>query len=576
MATTMAVPVGSAVNPCCCAGSATIACQRKSGVAQLCGFAEYVNPSTPPNFYRQKLITGSMTIVRYRTSPCTSPTQAATLACAIRGGTASMIGMTEYVSPSSPPMFYLQRTMSGTGSITYYTCDNGTNCTRNCRTCVNSCVGECHYDAVTGVLSNNLTWTKGCTSTPNPYTPNPNDQIIFWSVPPQGVTQGQSQTQQYAVGNNVCASEQDDYNQHKEVGNYTSTLSNPDTEANAIVRLLNGAGGTWGSYATVGAGCSNPACCRAAWQLRTGTMTSFEYKQVKFKITASGLPASLTVYAQVDVMQRTYGTGSYAKVNTIVVSGTTDGSGNLTITDQIVPDYQGYETYVANAVVYTDTSIVDSWNRNYLYTQNTHPHAVTTCDLGETDSSTRTQDGVIQPGGPSESDYVGLATTAYTKTTKTLTGTGVCTYAPRMLGDPYPWAVATGTVSENLTTQDMPADAIARDEPVKTWQACTLGCPSCSAFTVQSANSALVYYSDVQVQFNATGLAASTVYYVTIKLKERTWGTVAAFQAFDTIEVSFNSGSQSSFLSSWYEVPSTPGIAGYAQEVIAASVLITH
>ena len=588
--------VGSGIDPCCCNGAGTLNCHFKSGFIPLCGWAEYGDPSVPPNFYRRKLITGTMTINRFSAAGCGgAATMPASLSCSTRGGTASLIGYSEFTGMdypfqcnsggiSIPPRKYRTKTYSGSTLYVQYGgpdyCTPGSSCAAG---------GEFSRDRYdfTGVDSwpvGGGTETVGGTrkyySSSGPCPCSPVLSLIS-TVPANTATPGApgmvgfvigacTPTSLSVFGDGICHTGLS-YGTRMATGFSQVSLSDEDTDTDAKTRLLAGAGGTWSGYAA-----ADLPTCRAAWQVRTGFgQITFEYRQLRFKLTAGGLNPSTAYAAQVDVMQRAYGVGSYTKLTTLTVNGTTDGSGNLTITNQVVADYQGMESYVTNAVVLLTASIVDTWNRQDDYAQNFHSVGPATCDLTETDASTRLAYGVVDPAGPNMADYTGLVTITQTPVTYNRTGSGICLYAPRYGGDPTPYVKATGTVTESLTNQDKPLDAVARDEAGKTWQACELGCSLCSAFTIQSNNSGQVFYRSVEVQVLATALTPLANYKATIYLQARVWGTATPWEPYDFIEISFTNGSGTTFITSFQPLPGLPGIVGDAIEVAATSVVLT-
>ena len=131
------------------------------------------------------------------------------------------------------------------------------------------------------------------------------------------------------------------------LGQVTATLSSEDSESNAITRLLAGAGGTWGSWTNSGAtGCTGtpPSCCLAKYESRT-TLFTFDYYEAEARVTATGLTPSTSYSARIELYRRAYGSGSYVWYQTVLVSGTSDGSGNLTTSAATVTNTKGYETY---------------------------------------------------------------------------------------------------------------------------------------------------------------------------------------------------------------------------------------
>lgn len=172
----------------------------------------------------------------------------------------------------------------------------------------------------------------------NPPFENPADSDI--------IDRSVTATVETITGRGICVSRPPFF--LNETGNCISTLSSEDTEANAITRLLAGAGGNWGAWIISGAaGCNGvpPTCLLARWEQRT-TGFSFIYQEAEWRIQQSGLIVGRTYFAQVYVYRSLFGIGSYSLFQTIVVAGVADGAGNLEI-DGTVPNLAGYDSYAA-------------------------------------------------------------------------------------------------------------------------------------------------------------------------------------------------------------------------------------
>ena len=132
-------------------------------------------------------------------------------------------------------------------------------------------------------------------------------------------------------------------------GSATETLSNEDTELDAIARLL--AGAPWSGYAP----CAAAGCATANYQARASASGfSFEYDETQYHITASGLTPGRAVCGQVDVYRALYpstGVGAYVLFGQIQAVGTVDGAGNLSLAGT-VPNDRGTSTYVTNPVIF--------------------------------------------------------------------------------------------------------------------------------------------------------------------------------------------------------------------------------
>jgi hypothetical protein len=131
-------------------------------------------------------------------------------------------------------------------------------------------------------------------------------------------------------------------------GTKSVALSVEDTEANAITRLLAGAGGTWSAWlASGGVGCTGtpPTCLLARWEQRTSGFT-FVYQEAEYRLQYTGLTPSQGYAVEVKYYRRVFGSGSYTLYYSEFQIGAADGSGNLTLTGT-VPNDVGYETYAS-------------------------------------------------------------------------------------------------------------------------------------------------------------------------------------------------------------------------------------
>ena len=124
----------------------------------------------------------------------------------------------------------------------------------------------------------------------------------------------------------------------------TDTLSDEDTEANAITRLLAGGGGTWSSWAVPGGG-----TCAASYEQQT-TLFTFGYTEAQFRVSITGLSASTAYHIAVKIYRKPYGSGSYTFVSTNIYGFTTDGAGAYQFSDD-VPILKGYDTAVETAAL---------------------------------------------------------------------------------------------------------------------------------------------------------------------------------------------------------------------------------
>ena len=130
-------------------------------------------------------------------------------------------------------------------------------------------------------------------------------------------------------------------------GPLVDTLSDEDSDADAITRLLAGAGGTWGSWIGTGDGtggtCVPSSCCLARWEERT-TDFDFEYHEAEWRVQRTGLTPSASYSIRVHLYRRAFGVGAYVLFGYQTFGAMTDGAGNLDV-DGPVDNEQGFETY---------------------------------------------------------------------------------------------------------------------------------------------------------------------------------------------------------------------------------------
>lgn len=275
--------------------------------------------------------------------PCCSLPNA--LQCRWIGGTATLCGFSEYTSPSSPPKKYLVKTLSGSSIGNAYT--DASCATLNCQTILTYTGASTYSSTTCGITDTGLdTRTGTCPGSVTPvssisifaaggdsFVLTPTTRTITNNLACYGIGGGQSF-------------------RRPSVPTSTETLGTEDTDANAIARLL--AASSFTSWTTAGAaGCTGmpPSCCVAGYEERTSGF-SFSYRDAEFRVTATGLAPSTGYTADVLIYRRAYGSGSYALYQTITVTGTSDGSGNLTTAAAGVPNDEGFETYAHSSSLY--------------------------------------------------------------------------------------------------------------------------------------------------------------------------------------------------------------------------------
>lgn len=153
-------------------------------------------------------------------------------------------------------------------------------------------------------------------------------------------------------GTGACCSSLSDW--VRATGAMVWELSEPDSEAAAIGRLLAGAGGVWGGWTVVGSGlgqCAASSCCRASWEARGAGQFSFAYQESEYRVTSAGNTPGFSVTLRVRFFRKPTGAPDtayvYAAEDQHVVTPDSEGVAQASGT---VPITQGYDTYVASCV----------------------------------------------------------------------------------------------------------------------------------------------------------------------------------------------------------------------------------
>lgn len=125
-------------------------------------------------------------------------------------------------------------------------------------------------------------------------------------------------------------------------------LQSEDTDEDARARLLASPEGAWSAWQIVLDGtngtCINPACCRAAWEIRTDQ--TYVYREAEWRATIQALTPGTHVTIKINVYRKTFGGPTYALLQTEEYDVTADGDGNAVATGTVVND-EGFETYVS-------------------------------------------------------------------------------------------------------------------------------------------------------------------------------------------------------------------------------------
>jgi hypothetical protein len=262
--------------------------------------------------------------------------------CSHRGGTASLCGFAEFTNPSTPPVYYLTATGSGSWRRTLYS-DGGCSIIAACDG--NDYSGTLDYDPTTCILTDNGQRTilqGGCPpsiTSVQPLLPAfPPSTFLF---PNNGSFVIESnQTVESGIGTDTCTVADGNPSDHAIItGSVTFTLSNPDTESNAINRLLAGSDGIWSTFVDSQSG----GCCQAWWESRSSD--SFNYKEIRFNIIGSGFTIGHIYMIPVEIYRSIYSsTPSFTLYSTRYYTISPDISGNISFIDT-VPNTEGFITY---------------------------------------------------------------------------------------------------------------------------------------------------------------------------------------------------------------------------------------
>ncbi len=263
------------------------------------------------------------------------------LSCRQRGGTASLIGCAEFTSPSSPPKRY--RRVEDSGSA------DGAQWTNSL--CNGSPAGtdHCDYSGWRELAADGTLTFGGCTDCGAGCTPADigcptgfsDSCLVTWTI---------STTTAARITTTNCCVAGTQY--RKDVADsLVVSISIEDTEANAITRLMAGAGATWTSWTPTGNGtlgtCLPQDCCKAQWQSRT-TGFDLAYEEAQYRVVNYPLSlAGLTNYEiKVEIYRRMQGTSAiFTLYQTLSFPETTDIDGNFPSFDGDVPNDEGFETY---------------------------------------------------------------------------------------------------------------------------------------------------------------------------------------------------------------------------------------
>lgn len=280
-----------------------------------------------------------------------------TLALTLEGRTlassATLIGFSEFVSPSVPPKKYLTKTLSGE----YHKCSYG-----NFGACPSTLgpsagtsglrySGSINYNPNTGASVNSTIKQAGTISGMN--------LVTAWTtwVPPNAATSAvetltlgtflsrtQTKTSEYNSSDGTCNASYGTYPEKILLVTLRNDLSNEDTEDAAVARMV--AAGSWGAWGAISSQGDKKASAvtRAAF--------TFNSTAAQYRGTRTGLAPNRLFNGQVTLYRRAVGSADpWVEVSTLTFSATTDGSGNFSYSSGNLPTVTGYEYCVFNAVL---------------------------------------------------------------------------------------------------------------------------------------------------------------------------------------------------------------------------------
>lgn len=262
-----------------------LTCRTRGGSATLVGIDELNTPSTPPRKYLLKTFSGEMNLCKYNNAGCSG----------VNGSEAVIWNMSCRYDPATGLRTRTgQATVKADGGL----CPAVTELTpnTNCDFVRNLSNSNAHYDLVLTPTSSLLTAAIGCTG-----------PVIGLYANSSGIESIQ--------------------------------LTEEDTEADAIARFR--AANAFGAWQSGG-----NANSHSSYEARTSGF-SFAIRETEYRIARTRLTPSTEYAVTLDVYRKLTAAASYELYQTLFLSGETDANGNLTITGT-VPNDPGYDTYVAN------------------------------------------------------------------------------------------------------------------------------------------------------------------------------------------------------------------------------------
>jgi len=563
-------PCGQLVGCVCGAGPACIlTCERKAGSAELCGFPEFV-PSSPPRFYKRRRTTGLMTILAYADSLCGAVVAVpASLECRSKSGTATLIGVPEFINPSIPRRTYRRHAWSGST-----TQNNQGACTEPIFTRTWS--GELAYNRTTGATTDSRcfqlngglcsTWPCGPSSVPtfnefngctDSHANNPNECCA--ATLPSACFTTCTQTESQAVGRGLCVGCGGPTGAQQISGQGVGLLSDEDLPGDAVDR----------AKAAIGAWIVGTCPDSSSFQTpRTDAAFSFTFRagQARAVITGGLIPGD-NYEIRIHVEKRAVGTSDpFVDSGNDIIAAFTAAGVAFTSDWQDLPSDPQNEYRASGVTVSHNVEAIfeDNWNLDEDFAPSLPAICAPTV---VSDTSFRTVDGVPVAwpfdGTIPPDAYGALAPASAEPTTRLTEGTDACTDTGGGV-----FKKASGTVSEELSNEDTEQDAIDRATAAAAWAPCAGGCTvGCTAFETLRGTGAVFGFAIVRTRAAWTAVIGAN-YKVTIRFASRVLGTGGPFLFYALTETVVTADAINE-LTGWFDVPREPGL-----EVIAANCSI--
>lgn len=265
-----------------------------------------------------------------QTDACTCDSVTAALDCSNRGGSTCLIGFAPFAAPFNKRYRRLTKGGIYVENIFGGACPpDGGFLGQN----VYQLRGSCGYDRVTGDFSTNATLKVRL------YTGFTSEDSDCSSSLNFGGCAGATTTHTSKVGflvDTLCFGTGPIYGQCVS-DNQTVSLSEEDTEGDAIDRLLRGA--NWSGRAPA-------SSCGSIWTELNSSLC-FTYILGRFGVTASGMRPDHAYTLTLDIYQRSVGVGVYRYIGQLSTTVFSDAKGKLDYVGE-VPISKGSETYVTN------------------------------------------------------------------------------------------------------------------------------------------------------------------------------------------------------------------------------------